>query len=134
MPLELCRPMPPADGSPALHLRLIAARQRLDQAAEMFGRGQIDAKQLATVSSGQQAEVAEITARMAEQNRHNALAAFSSRDPAEVWAGLSLEGRRAVITTLMRVTVLPAPRGRRTGWQPGTSYFNPDAVQITWRQ
>ncbi len=126
--------MPPADGSPALHLRLIAARQRLDQAAEMFGRGQIDAKQLATVSSGQQAEVAEITARMAEQNRHNALAAFSSRDPAEVWAGLSLEGRRAVITTLMRVTVLPAPRGRRTGWQPGTSYFNPDAVQITWRQ
>jgi site-specific DNA recombinase len=31
---------------------------------------------------------------------------------------------------LMTVTILPARRGRRPGWRPGESYFDPDTVKI----
>jgi hypothetical protein len=47
-----------------------------------------------------------------------------------VWAGLDLSRRRAIITTLVTVTILPARRGRRPGWQAGEAYFDPRTVRI----
>jgi hypothetical protein len=47
-----------------------------------------------------------------------------------VWAGLDLSRRRAIITTLVTVTILPARRGRRPGWQAGEAYFDPTSVRI----
>ena len=51
-------------------------------------------------------------------------------DPAEVWDGLDLARRRAIVDTLATVTILPARRGRRPGWQPGQSYFDPTTVRV----
>jgi hypothetical protein len=51
-------------------------------------------------------------------------------DPARVWAGLDLSRRRAIIDVLATVTILPARRGRRPGWQPGQTYFDPTTVRV----
>jgi hypothetical protein len=52
-------------------------------------------------------------------------------DPTKVWEGLDLSRRRAIVDALATVTILPARRGRRPGWQPGQSYFDPETVEIT---
>jgi hypothetical protein len=48
-------------------------------------------------------------------------------DAAQVWAGLDLGRRRAILETLAVVHVLPVPRPQ------GRAPFDPDTVKITWR-
>jgi hypothetical protein len=55
-------------------------------------------------------------------------------DPAKVWAGLDLSRKRAIVDVLVDVVILPAKRGRRPGWRPGETYFDPDSVRVTWRR
>ena len=55
-------------------------------------------------------------------------------DPAEVWAKLDFDRRRAVLKVLVEVTILPARRGRRPGWRPGEPYFDPSSVRIEPRR
>ncbi|MDP8969806.1 MAG: recombinase family protein, partial [Actinomycetota bacterium] len=45
------------------------------------------------------------------------------------WEAASVSRRKAIVDTLMTVTLLPAPRGRR----PGGGYFDPNSVQIDWK-
>ena len=52
-------------------------------------------------------------------------------DPAKVWQGLDLSRRRAIVDVLATVTILSGRKGRRPGWQPGESYFDPRTVDIT---
>lgn len=59
------------------------------------------------------AQIAEIDAVLDEAGRESVLARFVGRDPLEVWEGLDLSIRRAVINELMTVTVLPVGRGAR---------------------
>jgi DNA invertase Pin-like site-specific DNA recombinase len=55
-------------------------------------------------------------------------------DPAGVWETMVLDQRRAVISRLMTVTLMPAPKGRPLGWRPGEPYFSPSSVSIGWRK
>ena len=115
----------------ALHTRDTALRERLDELGRLYGDGAIDALQLqaATVSIRTQRE--QITAEMAAASRGSVLAGIADApDPAKVWEGLDLSRRRAIIDTLATITILPARRGRRPGWQPGESYFDPATVRV----
>ena len=125
---------PAARNAAPLHTQVAALRQRLDQVAGMFADGAIDASQLAAATRKLNAELAAVNHRLAELGRHDNLAAFRGHDPAAVWARLDLHQRRAVITTLMRLVLKPAPRGRPRGWKPGQPYFDPNAVDIHWHQ
>jgi len=69
------------------------------------------------------------------------LAAYAHRDPldgiagnpgaAKVWGGLDLGRRRAILSTLVTVTLHPARAGRR----PGGGYFDHDSVVFgPWRR
>ena len=49
------------------------------------------------------------------------------RDVAEVWAGLDLGWRRAILDALAVVYVLPVPRPQ------GRAPFNPETVRIEWK-
>ena len=51
-------------------------------------------------------------------------------DAAEVWAGLPLGTRRAIVRLLAEVTLLAGSKGGRL---PGGGYFDPDSVRIEWR-
>jgi site-specific DNA recombinase len=49
---------------------------------------------------------------------------------AEDWKHYSLDRKRAIIDTIMTVTILPARRGRPDGFRPGDTYFDEESVRI----
>ncbi len=72
------------------------------------------------------AELRGLEAKLDAATTRSVLAPFGKgRDPREVWAGLGLDERRAVINELMTLTVLPPGRGARV--------FRPESVRLAWR-
>ncbi|OZC98924.1 recombinase [Rhodococcus sp. 06-221-2] len=104
---------------------------RMDQLAELFSAGDIDASQLRAGTSKMRVELDTIEADIAKARQSSALAnlVLGGDDIAEAWEALSADVRGKVIDALMTVTLLPAPRGR----QPGGGYFNPEYVEIDWK-
>jgi DNA invertase Pin-like site-specific DNA recombinase len=114
-----------------LHLRDAALGERLVELGRLYGDGVIDAPQLQAATASIRSQREQITATLAAASRGSVLAGVADApDPAKVWAGLDLSRRRAIIDTLATVTILPARRGRRPGWQPGQSYFDPGSVLV----
>lgn len=130
---EFARAMQPgddSDGTARLHAQLTVAQDRLGEAARLYAARTIDAAQLTTITATLNAELAEVSRKLADLADRDALGEFTGRDPAVVWEGLDLGHRRAVIKVLMRVIVDPMPKGRTAGWQPGQPYFDPGSVRI----
>jgi DNA invertase Pin-like site-specific DNA recombinase len=128
---ELLSPDRQAD-TVALHARDSALRERLDEVGRLYGDGAIDAPQLQAATASIRTQRERITAELAAASRGSVLAGVADApDPAKVWAGLDLSRRRAIIDTLAVVTIQPARRGRRPGWRPGETYFDPRTVQVT---
>jgi hypothetical protein len=118
-----------------LHLRDAALRARLDELGRLAGEGAIDTAQLVQATAAIRTQREEITAQLAAMTQGSVLAGVAdAADPALVWYGLDLSRKRAVIDVLMTVTILPSRRGRRPGWRPGESYFDPDTVRIEPRR
>jgi DNA invertase Pin-like site-specific DNA recombinase len=119
-------------GTAALHTRDTALRERLEELGRLYGDGAIDAPQLQAATASIRTQREQITAELAAASRGSVLAGVADApDPAKVWEGLDLSRRRAIVDTLATITILPARRGRRPGWQPGESYFDPRTVDIT---
>jgi site-specific DNA recombinase len=114
-----------------LHLRDAALRARKDELGRLYGEGIIDAAQLAQGTAAIRTQREEITAALAAMTQGSVLAGVAdAADPAKVWAGLDLSRKRAIIDVLMTVTIKPSRRGRRPGWRPGESYFDPATVDL----
>jgi DNA invertase Pin-like site-specific DNA recombinase len=124
----------PADTS-ALHARAVALRCRLNGLATAYAADQIDGAQLAHGSAQLRGELGEVERAIAAAARTSPLAGVADApDPAKVWKGLGLDRRRAVVDTLLHVTILRARRGRRPGWRPGEPYFDPASVRVEPRR
>lgn len=109
-------------------------RERLDGLASAYADGAIDVRQLREGSERLRARLAEVEDRMASLGQGDALAGLLGvPDPQAAWDGLDLHRRRAVIDTLMTVTIHRSRKGRPPGWRPGSSYFNPSTVDIAWK-
>lgn len=107
-----------------------ALRERLDEAGRMFAAGTIDGRQLTTITDSAQHRLDEINQHLAAGATGTALERFAGADDMrDAWATATVPERRAVIETLMTVTLVKAPRGR----QPGGGYFDPDSVRIEWK-
>lgn len=73
-------------------------------------------------------EMEKIDAEIASLSVGSALAPFAGlRDPHEVWGGLDIDAKRAVIRELVEVVVLPVGR-------QGRKPFDPDTVVVTPKQ
>lgn len=106
------------------------ARGTLDELASALGSGDLDLRsyKVAAVSARKRLEDAEeILSRAVTVNPAAAL--VGAEDTDAVWAGMDLSRRRAVVTYLMTVTILPAKKGR----QPGGGYWDPDSLRIEWK-
>jgi site-specific DNA recombinase len=115
----------------ALHLRDAALAERLVELGRLYGDGTIDAPQLEAATASIRAQREQLTAQLAAASRGSVLAGVADApDPAAVWQRLDLSRRRAIVDTLAQVTILPARRGRRHGWQAGQPYFDPATVRI----
>ncbi|WP_280293444.1 recombinase family protein [Nocardia abscessus] len=122
----------------ALRLEQAALRQRLDSLAEMFAAGEIDGRQLATATGTLNAKIAEMDAVLAAAGRRSPLAPLEGvTDIRRAWFGtkpdrsdgLSLGHRREILDMLLTVTVLKAPKGRRSSG----AYFSPEFVRLEWK-
>lgn len=126
----------PGDHTPQLRARAATLRSRLDALWDEFGDGDMDPRRFKTADEKLRAKLADVESQLsARRGPHQALARLvDADDVAAAWHEMSLGWKRAVLQSLMTVTVNPAPRGRPRGWQPGDSYFDPDMIDITWHR
>jgi site-specific DNA recombinase len=122
----------------ALHIETAAIGQRLDDLSTAFADGAITVSQLRAGTDKLRARLAEIEDTLASATAVNPLIGLAGQsDIAEIWYGttpdrsdgLDLGRRRAVLTKLITITVLPTSRGRR----PDGTYFDPTGIRITWK-
>lgn len=113
-----------SDAAP-LRDEALALRGRLDALAVEFADGELTASQLRVATERLRNRLGEIEAQMSTTSRAPVLAELVGLpDVAERFDALPLDRRRAVVSALMQVTVLPARQG------PG---FDPATVDITWK-
>lgn len=117
---------PPSRGRKAAKAIATAAelRGRLDAAAEAYASGTITLSQLNTITKRLAPEIATAEQAASEPARARVLEPLLERDPAEVWATLLPEQRRAVVDLLMTVTINRAPGGRQR---------DHEAIAIVWK-
>lgn len=99
---------------------------RLKDAAEAFANGAITMAQLTTINASVRPALDKLRSESVAPDRVRVLGDLvSATDPSEVWNAMTQERRRAVVSLLMTVTVMPL--GKRS------PLFNPDGVRIEWR-
>jgi hypothetical protein len=121
--IELLRPAAPEVNLFALRATASAARVRLAEIVEMLGEGELTRAEAQIARSRAGARLERAEAEIAGATATSPLVGIvDAPDPAAVWAGLDIGRRRAVLDSLMAVTVLPITR-------PGPG-FDPDTVRI----
>lgn len=100
-----------------------AVNARLASAADMFADGTIDAEQLSRITSKGRSDRDAL-----EKTLQVALPPVIPREAIgrharEAWAAYDPERRRAIVSALMRVTILPVGSG---------AVFDPESVKIEW--
>ena len=115
----------------ALNREAAAARARLDALASMFGNGSIDARQLQEGTVAANADLKRAEDALAAAAPRDALAGLAGRsDAAQIWGMLDIGRKRAVVRTLVDVTLMPRGRGGRL---PGGGGIDPTGILITWK-
>ena len=126
------------DGEPdvdaaRLRVEVKALRERKAELADMFTAGDIDGLQLKRGSAKLTEQIEELGERLAAAVTVSALDGIAGNpDAAAEWEGLDLARRRAVLAATVKVTILPAPKGRPKGHRPGDPYFHPEAIRLEW--
>lgn len=116
----------PKPSAAPLEAEAQALRTRLQRIADDYDSGVIDGTRYAGATERAKAELADVDRKLAALHGNEALAdVLSAADPVEAFDRLSLMGKRAVLDTLMTVTLHAGTRGRRT--------FDPESVVINWR-
>lgn len=123
---DLIAPAPDIDVD-VVRAEASALRARIEALANNLD---IDEVTLGRRDRALRAKLAEVEAAMTAAEGRHPLAGIAGRpDAAEIWAGLDLGRRRAILDTLMTVTVMRAGIGRG----PDGSYFNPNSIDIEWK-
>lgn len=97
---------------------------RLANAADMFATGDIDAAQLTRITERLRVDRAQAAAALDAALPAALPAELVTSRAAEVWAALSMDTKRAVLASLVTVTIMPSGSGKA---------FDPDSVQVRWR-
>lgn len=114
------------DRAKALRTEERGLRTRLDGLAEAYAVGDIDRQALRAGTRRIQSRLEKIAPELtALATTPDIAPLLTSDDVAAAWDLLDIERRRAVIETLVDVTIQPAGRGARS--------FKPEHVQIEWK-
>jgi site-specific DNA recombinase len=99
-------------------LQKITAQQRIDDATEAFGDGDIDAKQLGTISRKQRAIIEEADAVIASVRSESVLDTWAGRQ--DEFDGLDVDVQRSIVSAIFaRVTVSRAACKGKAALDPG---------------
>lgn len=112
---------------PALQAERIGVQARLDELADQFAEGAIDGSQLRRGTGTLRSKLAVIDSQLADAARTDPVAGLiADKDRvAEKWAACTPSVQGQIIDSLMVVTVLPCPKGRRT--------FDASYIDIVWK-
>lgn len=117
----------------AVHIEQAAVRERLDELTQLFADGSISSRQLATGTEKLRARLDDLDAQIVTATTADPLAALhNAPDVAIRWFGtdttppLDLGSRRAILDSLLKVTVLPTS-------MRGGGAFDYDAIQLEWK-
>ena len=112
----------------ALREQAAAIRANLEEMATDRALGKITRAQMLKATEAGTARLDEIGSELESAARQNVLAPLvAAENAAAVWADLDISRKRAVIKTLMSVTLHSPGRGARRPFDPAT-------VTVTWRQ
>jgi site-specific DNA recombinase len=112
----------------ALRQEAAAIRRNLEEMAADRALGMIDRSQMLAATKRANLRLAEIGTELEAAARENVLTPLvATGNAASAWEGLDLSRKRAVISTLMTITLCSPGRGARRAFDPGT-------VQVRWRQ
>ncbi|MGY1666986.1 recombinase family protein [Geodermatophilus sp. SYSU D00696] len=101
-------------------------RGRLDHAADQYAEGAIDGRQMERITAKLRPLLADAERRARVVDPAPLLDGLTgASDVASAWNDLPLSRRRAVVSTLMAITVSRTRQGART--------FDPEAVTIEWK-
>jgi site-specific DNA recombinase len=110
-----------------LRAEAAAIRGNLEEMAADRALGLVTRAQLLAATERGNARLEDIAGLLAGAARDESPPLVSADNVAAVWEGLDLARKRAVIKTLMMVTLLSPGKGARRG-------FDPAAVQVRWCQ
>jgi site-specific DNA recombinase len=100
-----------------------AVLARMDELADSLTNGDMTRRQFARVNAGHMEQLERAESKLQGLYRPGGLEDVAGPDAANAWAGLTIERKREIVRTLLRVTILPAGRGIR---------FAPEHVRIEW--
>lgn len=114
----------------AADAELTAARQRLQDLAELFGDGEMDKAeyQAAAAKARERKRRAEELLSLASVT-NPLVGLVGAADVAAEWEGIDLSRQRAVVDALLEVWILPARRGR----MPKGVEMDVERIDIRWR-
>lgn len=105
----------------------MALRGRLSELADLFADGTITSAQLARGTDRARTRLDVVEQELASAGGVSVLGELITADDVRAaWDRLDLDRKRAVIDTLMTITLLPPGQGARI--------FRPETVRIDWRQ
>ncbi|MET9479843.1 recombinase family protein [Streptomyces sp. NPDC006638] len=114
-----------------LQLESEQIRLRLTAVAHAFGAGAITLPQFTEASGVAQAQLEGVNRQLARAATKDPLVDLvGAKDVRAVWEGLDLARRRAVLRSLLEVTILPARRGR----MPDGGYFDYESIKTEWKR
>jgi site-specific DNA recombinase len=112
----------------ALREEAAAIRRNLEEMAADRALGLIDRAQMLAATGRANVRLAEISTDLDGAARENVLAPLvAAENAAAAWQDLDLSHKRAVIKTLMAITLHSPGKGARRA-------FDPDTVKVDWRQ
>jgi len=112
----------------ALSVKREALQRKLDNLTDLFNDDQIDAEQFGNSSRDTRSKLAVIDRQLADATRTSPAAALvaAGANAWQLWQDMSPTQRAQAVDELVVVTINPCPPGQRR--------FNPDYVDIAWRQ
>lgn len=106
-------------------------RRRLTDLAAMFGAGTVDMAQFTEGSDVARAQLEGVTAQLARAAVKDPLVGLvGAPDVRKAWNAASLDRRRTVLRSLLKVTL----RKPRPGRMPDGGYFDYEAIETAWKR
>ncbi|MGM7699425.1 recombinase family protein [Microbacterium sp. A84] len=101
-----------------------AVDARMANAADMYAAGTIEATQLVRITEGLRADRAQAAAAVDAALPAAVPAELIGANAQQVWDGLDMDSKRAVMDSLVSVVILPTGSG---------GVFDPDSVRVIWK-
>lgn len=99
---------------------------------ELYQAEVITDMELATARRTAREQLAEIDGKLRAIEAADAVAPFLD-SPQRAWDGAGLEQKRALVASLMHITLMPGAKfSRPPGWKPGDGQFDPRMVDVRW--